>query len=63
MEDRSQRAETVRPQHDKHCERQFVCDSVLSGKIGGDDIVLDGVADDEDMEDGERLYLTTGVRR
>ena len=57
MEDRSKRAETVRPQHDEHCERQFVCDSALSAKIDGNDIELNSEADDEDMEDGE------GVRR
>ena len=32
VEDRSKRAETVRPQHDEHCECQFVCDSALSPK-------------------------------
>ena len=29
---RSKRAETVRPLHDEHCERQLVCDSVSSAK-------------------------------
>ena len=47
-EDRSKRAETVRPQHDEHCKCQFVCDSAMSSKSDGNDIELNGV-----MEDGE----------
>ena len=39
MEDRSKRAETVRPQHDEHCERQFMCDSASSAKSEKTDIV------------------------
>ena len=45
MEDRSKRAETVRAQHDEHCERQFVCDSALNAKSDGDDIELNGETD------------------
>ena len=53
MEDRSKRAETVRPQYDEHCGCQFVCDSALSAQRDGNDIQLHGETDDEDMEDGE----------
>ena len=53
MEDRSKRAETVRPLHDEHCERHFVCDSALSATKGGDDVELNGEADDKDMKDGD----------
>ena len=56
MEDRSKRAETVRPQHDKHCKCQFVCDSVLSAKCEVNDIELNGETDDENMEDGETAF-------
>ena len=55
-EDRSKRAKTVRPQHDEHCERQFVSNSASSAKSGGDDIELNWEANDEDMEDGETGY-------
>ena len=41
VEDRSKRAETVRPQLDERCEKRRECDGVLN------------VTDDEDMEDGE----------
>ena len=50
MEDRSKRAETVRPQLYDHCKGHFVCDSA---KSDGNDIKLNGETDDEDMEDGE----------
>ena len=53
MEDRSKRAETVRPYHDERCGCQFVCDSALSAHSDGNDIQLGGETDDEDMEDGE----------
>ena len=53
VEDRSKRAETVRPPHDEHCECQFASDSALSGKSEMNDIELNGETDDEDMEDGE----------
>ena len=53
MEDWSKRAETVRPQHDDHCDRQFVCDSVSSAKSDGDDTELNGEPDEEDEEAGE----------
>ena len=52
----------VRPQHDEHCERQFVCDSALNGKSVGDDIELNCETDDEDIET-ERLDLSAGGRR
>ena len=57
--DRSQLAETVRPQHDELCECQFVCDSALSAKSDGNGIELKGETDDGDMEDEE----TGRVRR
>ena len=50
-------AGVVRPQHDEHCERQFVCDSGLNGKSVGDDIELNGETDDEDIEDGETGFV------
>ena len=53
MEDRSKRAETVRPLHDQHCERQLVCDIASSAKNVMNDIELNDETDDEDMEDGE----------
>ena len=56
MQDRSKRAETVRPQHDEHCDCQFVCDSALSAKSDGNDIELIGETDDEDMGDGETAF-------
>ena len=45
MEDRSKRAETVRPPHDEHCECQFVCDNALSAKSDVKDIELNGKTD------------------
>ena len=60
MEDKSKRAQTVRPLHDECCERQLVCDSASSAKSDVDDIKLYGETNDEDMED--RRNLTTGVR-
>ena len=56
MEDRSKRAETVRPQHDEHCECQFECDSALSAKSEMNDVELNGETDDEDTEDGETEF-------
>ena len=47
-EDMSKRAETVRPQHDEHRERQFVCDSAAMRNV--DDIELNGATNDEDMD-------------
>ena len=52
-EDRSQRAETVSPQHDEHNECQFVWGSALSAKNDVNEIELNGVTDNEIMEDGE----------
>ena len=52
-EDRSQRAETVSPQHDELNECQFVWGSALSAKNDVNEIELNGVTDDEIMEDGE----------
>ena len=40
VEDRSERAETVRPQHDEHSERQLVCDSALVSKSDENDVEL-----------------------
>ena len=53
MEDRSKRAETVRPQLDERCEKRRECDGVLN--VTNDENVdeLNGETDDEDMEDGE----------
>ena len=53
VEDRSNRAETVRPEHDAHCERQFVWDTAQSDVH---DIELHG-------KRAERLDFMTGVRR
>ena len=55
VKDRSLRAESVRPLHDEHCERQMVCNSTLSANSDMNDIELDGETDDEDMEDGKTL--------
>ena len=53
LEDRSQRAGTVRPQLDERCEKRRVCDGVLdvTNDENGDE--LNGETDDEGMEDGE----------
>ena len=53
VEDRSKRAETVRPQHDEHCACHLACDSGLNAKPDADDLGLNGETDDEDMEDGD----------
>ena len=53
MEDRSKRAETVRPQFGEHCESHFECDSALSVQSDGNEIESNGETDDDDMEDGE----------
>ena len=53
MEDRSKRAETVRPQLNERCEKRQECDSVLSATNDENDVELDGETDDEDIEDGE----------
>ena len=53
MEDRSKRAETVKPQLDERCERRQKCDSVLSATNDENDVELNGETDDEDVEDGE----------
>ena len=51
MEDRSKRAETVRPQLDERCEKRRECDSVLSVTNNENGDELNGETDDEDMED------------
>ena len=53
VEDRSKRAETVRPQLDERCEKRRECDGVLNvtNEENGDE--LTGETDNEDMEDGE----------
>ena len=53
MEDKSKRAETVRPQFGECFESQSECDSVLSVNSGVNDIELNGETDDEDVEDGD----------
>ena len=53
MEDRSKRAEAVRPQHDEHCECQLVCDSALSAKGDVNDIEFNGETEDDNIEDRE----------
>ena len=53
MEDRSQRAETVRPQLDERCEKRRECDRVLSATNDENGDELNSETDDEDMEDGE----------
>ena len=61
MEDRSKRAETVRPLHE-HCECQFVYDSALSAKSEMHDIGLN-VRRMTRTRRTERLDLTTGVHQ
>ena len=46
VEDRSKRAETVRPRHDELCECQFVYDGALSAKSDKNDVELNGETDD-----------------
>ena len=53
VEDRSKRAETVRPQLGERCEKRRECDSVLSAANDENGDKLNGETDDEDMEDGE----------
>ena len=53
MEDRSKRAETVRPPCGERCEKQPECDSALGAKSDENDLELNGETDDEDMEDEE----------
>ena len=53
MEDRSKRAETVRPQLDERCEKRRECDGVLNVTNDENGDELNGETDDEDMEDGE----------
>ena len=54
MEDRSKRAETVRPRlDDRREEQRRECDGVLSATEDKNDVELNGETDDEDMEDGE----------
>ena len=53
MEDRSKRAETVRPQLDERCENRRECDGVLNVTNDENGDELNGETDDEDMEDGE----------
>ena len=53
MEDRSKRAETVRPQLDVRCEKRRECDGVLNVTSDENGDELNGDTDDEDMEDGE----------
>ena len=53
MEDRSKRAETVRPQLGERCGERRECDSVLSATNVENGDELNGETDDEDMEDGE----------
>ena len=52
-EPRSKRAETVRPQLGKRCEKRRECDSVLTATNDENGDELNGETDDEDMEDGE----------
>ena len=53
MEDRSKRAETVRPQMHEHCEKRRECDGTLNVTNDKNGDELNGETDDEDMEDGE----------
>ena len=53
MEDRSKRAETVRPQLSERWENPRGCDSVFSATNDEHGDELNGVTGDEDMEDGE----------
>ena len=53
MEDRSKRAETVRPQLGERWEKRRECDSVLSVTKDENREELNGETDDEDTEDGE----------
>ena len=53
VEDRSKRAETVRPQLGERQEKRRDCDSVLSATNDENGDELNGETDDEDMEDGE----------
>ena len=53
MEDRSKRAQTVRPQLGERCEKRRVCDTVLSATNDENGDELNGETDDEDIEDGE----------
>ena len=56
VEDRSKRAENVRPQFGERCEKQSECDSALSAKSAVNDVELNDETDDEDMEDGETRF-------
>ena len=56
VEDRSKRAETVRPQVNKRREKRRECDSALSATIVENGDELNGETDDEDIEDGERGF-------
>ena len=53
VEDRSKRAETVRPHLDERCEKRRECDGVLNVTNDENGDELNGETDDEDMEDGE----------
>ena len=53
VEDRSKRAETVRPQLGERCEKRREFDSVLSATNDENGDELNGETDDEDMVDGE----------
>ena len=53
MEDRSKRAETVRPQLGERCEKRRECDGVLSATNDENGDELNGETDDEDTKDGE----------
>ena len=50
VEDRSKRAETVRPQLDERFEKRRRCDGVLNVTNDENDEELKGETDDEDME-------------
>ena len=56
VEDRSKRAETVRPQLGERCEKRRECDSVLSATNVENGDELNGETDDEDMEDGDMEF-------
>ena len=57
MEDRSTRAETVKPLDDEHCQCQFVRDSALSVKSDVNDMELNGETDDQDKDGGRREWI------
>ena len=56
VEDRSKRAETVRPQLGARSGEQRESDSALSATNDDNDEELDGGTDDEDTEDGETEF-------